>query len=137
MTDRVFLDSNLWVYVQGNQDPEKAQIVQKIVEGQSQSILVSTQNLGELFYVLTRKKLTSKAEAEAIVIDLTQNFPILAIDAQTVLKALEISDRYTFSYWDSLILATALLNDCSIFYSEDMQHNQLIESRLSIVNPFQ
>jgi predicted nucleic acid-binding protein len=43
-------------------------------------------------------------------------------------------DRYT--YWDSLILATALLANCTIGYSEDMQHNQLVESQLRIVNPF-
>ncbi len=43
--------------------------------------------------------------------------------------------RYGYSYWDSLIIATALQNDCSILYSEDMQHNQLIEGKLRIINP--
>ena len=40
------------------------------------------------------------------------------------------------TYWDSLIVATALSSECSILYSEDMQHNQLIENKLRIINPF-
>jgi predicted nucleic acid-binding protein len=38
--------------------------------------------------------------------------------------------------WDSLIIATSLQRNCSILYSEDMQHNQVIEDKLRIVNPF-
>jgi predicted nucleic acid-binding protein len=41
-----------------------------------------------------------------------------------------------YSYWDSLIIASALKNNCSICYSEDMQHGQLIEDRLKVINPF-
>ncbi len=58
-----------------------------------------------------------------------------AIASEQVIKAIEIRGRYGFSYWDSLI-ATALLSGCSILYSEDMQHDQVIESTLKIINPF-
>lgn len=50
--------------------------------------------------------------------------------------AMNIKKRYKFSYWDSLIIASALENNCAILYSEDMQHGQIIEDRLTIVNPF-
>jgi predicted nucleic acid-binding protein len=59
-----------------------------------------------------------------------------AIASEQVIKAIEIRGRYGFSYWDSLIVATALLSGCSILYSEDMQHDQVIESTLKIINPF-
>jgi predicted nucleic acid-binding protein len=59
-----------------------------------------------------------------------------AIASEQVIKAIEIRGRYGFSYWDSLIVATALLSGCSILYSEDMQHDQVIESMLKIINPF-
>ena len=50
---------------------------------------------------------------------------------------LNIISKYKFSYWNSLIIASALQNNCTILYSEDMQHNQLIENKLRIINPFE
>jgi predicted nucleic acid-binding protein len=40
------------------------------------------------------------------------------------------------SYWDSLIVATALEADATLLYSEDMHHDLWINARLRIVNPF-
>ena len=40
------------------------------------------------------------------------------------------------AYWDSIIVASALENRCSILYTEDMQHGQVVDQRLTIVNPF-
>ena len=50
--------------------------------------------------------------------------------------ACDIRDEYNISYYDSLILSSAINLKCSILYSEDMQHNQKIEN-LTIVNPFE
>jgi predicted nucleic acid-binding protein len=71
-----------------------------------------------------------------IISDIVSTFPVQAIDTLQVLQALEINAKYNYSYWDSLIIATALLSDCSIIYSEDMQHNQLVENKVRILNPF-
>jgi predicted nucleic acid-binding protein len=40
------------------------------------------------------------------------------------------------SYWDSLIISSALESGCKILYTEDMHHNQIIEGKLKIINPF-
>ncbi len=45
-------------------------------------------------------------------------------------------DRYRFSYFDSLILTSALAANCQILYSEDLQHGQVIDGRLTIISPF-
>lgn len=50
--------------------------------------------------------------------------------------ALDIGEITGFSHFDSLMLATAIEAECSIFYSEDLQHNQVIEKKLTILNPF-
>jgi len=47
-----------------------------------------------------------------------------------------IAQRYQFSFYDSLIIASALEAGCITLYSEDMQHEQVIEKRLTIRNPF-
>ena len=50
---------------------------------------------------------------------------------------MELIEKYQYSYWDSLLLASSLENKCSIIYSEDMQHEQIIEKKLKIINPFE
>ena len=44
--------------------------------------------------------------------------------------------RYKFSFYDSIIIAAALDAKCSILYTEDLQHKQIIEKTLTIINPF-
>ena len=135
MSDRVFLDTNLWVYFFVKDPPEKEEKIRELVESQALSIIVSIQVLGELCNVLIRKTTFSQSETQTAVLDLVNTFSVLAIDTSTVLNALEIHTRYGYSYWDSLIIATALQSDCSILYSEDMQHDQLIEGKLRPINP--
>ena len=135
MSDRVFLDTNLWVYFFVKNPPEKEEKIRELVESQALSIIVSIQVLGELCNVLIRKTTFSQAATQAAVLDLINIFSVLAIDTSKVLNALEIHARYGYSYWDSLITATALQSNCSILYSEDMQHDRLIEDKLRIINP--
>jgi predicted nucleic acid-binding protein len=136
MTDRIFLDTNLWIYLQDGSSGDKSQRVSDLIRDNAGIILISTQVLGELYHVMTRKKIASPQVAGQVVRDLLEDFPVLDIDPPNVKKALEINLRYGYTYWDSLILATALLSNCTTVYSEDMQHNQLVESQLRIVNPF-
>jgi len=62
---------------------------------------------------------------------------ICPVNLKTVEKAWHIRIKYQFSYWDSLIVASALGMNCSVLYTEDLQHNQIIEEKLKIVNPFE
>jgi predicted nucleic acid-binding protein len=54
----------------------------------------------------------------------------------TIFLACDIAKRYGYSYYDSLIIASTLECNCSVLYSEDMQHGQIIENSLKIINPF-
>ena len=58
------------------------------------------------------------------------------ISLQVVNETVKIAAQYGFSFWDSMMVASALNNHCSILYSEDLQHSQIIEDRLQIINPF-
>jgi predicted nucleic acid-binding protein len=51
-------------------------------------------------------------------------------------RALDIVGRYGFSWFDSLIVATALDAGCDTLYTEDLQHGQVIEGKLTVTNPF-
>ena len=85
---------------------------------------------------MVRKNITTKEEAKEIVLEIITTFTAIEVDTLKVLQAMEINSKYGYSYWDSLIISTALLTDCSIIYSEDMHHNQLIENQTQIVNPY-
>ena len=53
-----------------------------------------------------------------------------------MLAASELREAYSLSYWDSLIVATALEAGAAILYSEDMQDGLWINAQLQIINPF-
>jgi len=135
MTENVFIDSNLWVYYHSMKPDEKFAKIRDIILTNFNSIFISTQILGELFYVLVRKSMASQADARRVLEDLTTEFRTITVDTNHVFSAIDANMRYGYSYWDSLIIAVALQSNCSILYSEDMQHDQLIEGKLRVINP--
>ena len=60
---------------------------------------------------------------------------VSTITMKTILEGWELRKKYNLSYWDSLIISSALENECTIFYSEDLQNNMKIKNKLVIRNP--
>lgn len=52
-----------------------------------------------------------------------------------ILRATELMELCGYSFWDSLIVASAEASGAEILYSEDMQHGRQIAG-LTILNPF-
>jgi len=50
--------------------------------------------------------------------------------------ALKIAERYGYEIYDALVVAAALEADSATLYSEDLQHAQVINGKLTIRNPF-
>ena len=59
----------------------------------------------------------------------------LDISSTLIELAWDIQDQYAYSWWDTLIISSAIFLDCRYLLSEDMQHEQSI-GKLSIINPF-
>jgi predicted nucleic acid-binding protein len=136
MSDKVLLDTNLWVYLYSKAPLDKYEKVNTILLSYIESLIVNTQILGELYNVLLKKKFQTQAQAQEIISQLVAGFDVSQITVMQVVEAIRINARYGYSYWDSLLIAAALHNDCRILYSEDMQHQQLIGDKLRIINPF-
>lgn len=130
----IFLDTNILVYLYSFD--AKSVIAEKLIREHFNKICLSTQVLNELYSVMTRKKLKNQREAQTIIADLIENYRIFCLDEVCITRGITINITYQFSYWDSLIIAAALESDCSILYSEDLQHSQVIEKTLTVVNPF-
>lgn len=133
MTARVFADTNLFIYAE-SQDSHKAMRAIEIIEDYP---VISSQVINETVSVLTRKQGFSLAEAHEIAESLLDLCEVVAVDALTIRKAIDLAKRYSLSHWDSLIVASALLANCEKLYSEDMQHGQIFDERLTVINPFE
>ena len=132
MHDKVFLDTNVLVYLY-DKDKRKKQIAKSLL---GKHPVISTQVLNE-FNNISLKKLHIPIDELTLILSTIMEYTTLVLfDERTIIKALEIKKRYQFGYYDSLILATAIENDCTLVYSEDMQHNQMIFDQLKIHNPF-
>lgn len=136
MSDKVFLDTNVVIYSYSEDEPEKQEIANDILEQYNNQIIISNQVINELSNTLFRKFKLNADEVREAVLELNDNFPIVNFNLETQLKGIELKGKYKLQFYDSMILATALENGCNIVYSEDMQHNQVIENRLTIINPF-
>ena len=132
MTGLIFADTNLVLYTIGK-DARKKAIAREILVRRP---VVSAQAINEAVNVCLRRFAFTRERAYAFADILMRRTDIRPIDETTIRKSAEIAIRYQFSNWDSLIIAAALLANCDTIYSEDMQHGQLIDGTLTIVNPF-
>ena len=134
---KIFLDSNILVYFVDEHDSKKQKIAEKLIKNsvEMKTGVLSTQSLQEFYSVVTRKSLCSKEQAKTIVEKFRNTLPITQISVSHILKAIDISIQTQFSFWDSLIVSAAHSSGCVIVYSEDMNHNQLVNG-VKIINPF-
>jgi len=139
MQDKVFFDTNLWVYFfktpVNNEEKAKREALLELVNS-GKYIIVSVQVTNELTNVLFRKTDFSVDQIKLALETVTQIAEIIPLTQTITRNALELKEQYSFSWYDSLIVAAALSADCEVLYSEDMHHNLLVEKQLTIKNPF-
>jgi len=134
MPAKIFLDTNIIIYCYSQDEPNKQERALECVR--SGMPWISTQVLNETVNTLRRKFLLEYAQIGAVVDELKQQLQVATVSINTIQRALEISERYQYSYFDSLIIASSLEVGCDILYSEDLQDGQNIDSQLTVVNPF-
>ena len=126
-----FFDTNILVYAQ--QTGGKAERARALFAGGGK---LSVQVLNEFAAVSRRKQRQDwSAIAEAIddVLTVVDRPLALTLDVHTVAR--ELAEGHGISFYDALIVASAIEAGCNILYSEDMQHGRKIGG-LAIVNPF-
>ena len=134
MSAKVFLDTNVVVYLYSGDEPEKQTAALSLIE--NNEAIVSTQVLSELANTLSRKfSLPYEVVAQAVA-EVQEGSTVSLVMPETIAQALTLAKKYQYSYYDSQILASALLAGCSTLFTEDIQHGQLIENSMTICNPF-
>ena len=75
-------------------------------------------------------------EIQALIVAFYSRYRVIEIERAILMKYSQLRDQYSFSFWDSSIVASALHADARLLFSEDMQAGLIVEGKLEIVNPF-
>lgn len=139
MKDRYFIDTNILVYSFDHENVKKQGIAQNLIsDALSQSKgLISYQVVQEFMNVALKKFKVpfNKNDCQKYLTIVLEPLCEVYSSIDLYHKALEIVERWQYSFYDSLIIAAALKSECSIIFTEDLQHGQKIYE-LDIVNPF-
>ena len=136
MTSKIFIDSNIWVYFFSDNGNRKAEIVEKfLADNAVKSVLItSCQVVNEVSNVLKRHGLAE--EKIRVVIENMNNICLIQdLSKDVSLLASQLREKFLFSFWDSIIVATAKTAGCDLLISEDM-HDGLVIDELKIKNIF-
>lgn len=134
MNDKCFFDTNMLVYLYSQDESSKQNIANELIKNNIP--IISTQVLTELSNVLRKKFKCEYGQIQSVISQIINACQVSVIQAENVITALQIAEKYRYSFYDSLIIAVALSNECSILYTEDLQNQQVIDKKLTIVNPF-
>jgi len=131
---KAFLDTNLFVYLYSDTDEGKREKVIQTINKYER--FISTQVLNEFCSVCIRKlKIPIRSVREAIA-EITSVCSEIIIDDETIISALGYHEKYGYSFYDCLMLASALEGGCEFLLSEDMSDGHVIEGCLAIKNIF-
>ena len=129
-----FVDTNIWVYahlsVPGDKRHERAlALVQS-----GASLVISPQVVAEYYNVMLRNA-RGDAWIQANLRAMFARTRLQPANADVLATALDLRNRYGFSFWDCQIAAAALQARCGTLLTEDLQDGQILDGRLQVVNP--
>lgn len=127
-----FFDTSVLLYLLST-EADKADRVEALLE---KSGVISVQVLNEFTAVATRKLGMSLGEISEIldIVRAVCRTEALTVDDHE--RAMQVAERYRFSFYDSLIIASALRAGCKTLYSVDLRHRQKLDRQLTVINPF-
>lgn len=129
---RPFFDTNVLLYLLSGDQP-KANIAESVLIAGG---TISVQVLNEFAAVATRKLGMTIVEAREVLTTVRAVCSVVPVTEETHERGLAIAQRYGLSIYDAMIVASALLSDCTQLLSEDMQDGQVIDKTLTVRNPF-
>jgi len=130
MIDRIFIDSNIWLYLFLQDSSNKYKIVEKYINKNDKSIMfISYQVINEVTSQLVRNNFDETIIKENI--DYLYKICIIHNFSKDILfLASSLREKYSFSFWDSMIVSSAINCGCTILASEDMQDGLKIDNMI-------
>jgi predicted nucleic acid-binding protein len=137
MTGSAFFDTNVLVYAEDQDEPDKRAIALKLLAEHiaADDIILSAQVLSEFYVTVRRLKRPLDAARALSALEQLAAFPVVPVTADLVVAAAAASERYRVSHWDALILETARAAGCTVVLSEDFNDEQDYGG-VRVENPF-
>lgn len=129
---QAFFDTSVLLYLLSG-DARKADRVEQLL---AQRGVISVQVLNEFAAVARRKLRLPLADVRAILDTVRAVCTVESVTVATHDRGLSVCERYKFSIYDSMMVASALIAGARVLHSEDLQHGQVIDRQLRVVNPF-
>jgi predicted nucleic acid-binding protein len=138
MTARIFVDTNVFVYAKQAAETTKQPLAASWLERlwEEQSGRTSVQVLNEYYTTMTRKIKPPLPAADAW--DDVKSLLVWnpqPVDLELLHRGRDIEQRYRMSWWDSLIVAAAQLQNCCLLLTEDLQ-DRAVYGGVTVRNPF-
>jgi predicted nucleic acid-binding protein len=127
-----FFDTSVLLYLLSD-DTARADRIETLLAARG---VISVQVLNEFAVVALRKLKIPLNEVREILDTIRAVCAVEPITVETHDRGLAVFERYRFSLYDSILVATALISGAKILYSEDLQHGQIIDNQLRVTNPF-
>jgi predicted nucleic acid-binding protein len=138
MTAPCFVDANVLVYAHNAAEPLKRDVALALLRRlwADLSGRTSVQVLNEFYSVITRKLSARMSQDDGwIEVEEYLRWNPQQLDSGLMQRARHIEARYKLSWWDSLVVAAAQQQGCSLLYTEDLQHGAIFDG-VKVVNPF-
>ena len=122
MIDKIFVDSNVWIYLFLNEDSHKHDIAERFIaqSGKKNVLVISHQVINEVSSVSYKHK-QDEARIRYIIEHMSKICMVQDYSKDIALLASDLRQRHSISFWDSLIVASAFTAQCKVLVSEDMQ----------------
>jgi predicted nucleic acid-binding protein len=134
MNGKCFIDSNVWIYLLSNDDTAKKDRAITLLSGMRYKV-ISWQVINEVCANLVRKKHKDESFVRIATDFMFGSCELADFSRDVLANASELRSWRMLSFWDSLVLATALTAGCDAFVSEDMQDGQMF-GHLRVTNIF-
>ncbi len=130
-----FVDTNVWLYAFiKTDDATKSATASHLL--QILQPVVSTQVINEVCVNLLRRALFTEEQTRALIESFYEKYEVVGLTRAVLLSASQLRRQRSFSFWDSMIIASGLDAGVDVLYSEDMQHGLVVDGKMQILNPF-
>ena len=136
MSERVFIDTNIFVYADDEAEPTKRTKARHVLSGliREGRAVVSTQVMQE-YFVTAIKKLGLSPERARARVEALYRLDVVVIRPELVFGAIDLHRLNSISFWDALIVKAASVSGCTRLLSEDLSHGHVLDG-VKIESPF-
>jgi predicted nucleic acid-binding protein len=130
------LDTNILIYVVDRNGGDKRRLAAEILaKAAERDCRLTLQSISVVYSAATRKRIIASDEAAVLANDWLTLFPTIAATPRAIRAAIGHASAGRTSYWDGLLLETAIDGGCGVIISEDMADGASFGGAV-IRNPF-